>query len=111
MSAYCKTNKDCHCSAPHFSEQGSSCQLACSPDNKQNACCRSDQDCQKDGDKDAYCKTLKGYNPGNGMCRCGTGFSGTTSCKRMHLSSPSLRPMPRRRAKRSASHASRLLSR
>jgi len=82
MSAYCKTNKDCHCSAPHFSEQGSSCQLACSPDNKQNACCRSDQDCQKDGDKDAYCKTLKGDNPGNGMCRCGTGFSGTTSCKK-----------------------------
>jgi len=82
MSGYCKTNKDCHCSAPHFSNQGSTCQLACSPDDKANPCCRDDADCQKDGDKDGYCRSLKGFNPGNGMCRCGTGYSGTTSCKK-----------------------------
>jgi hypothetical protein len=80
MSGYCKANGDCHCSAPHFGNVGTSCSLVCSPNDATNACCRTDDDCQKDGDVDAYCKSLKGYNPGNGMCRCSAPFSGTTSC-------------------------------
>jgi hypothetical protein len=86
MSAYCKENNDCHCSAPHFSNADDTCKLACSPDDVGNACCRDDKDCQADGDSGGYCKTLRGYNPGNGMCRCDAGFSGTTSCKKSALS-------------------------
>lgn len=82
MSGYCKSNSDCHCSAPHFSNQGSTCKLACSPDDKANPCCRDDADCQAGGDTGGYCKSLKGYNPGNGMCRCSSGYSGTTSCRK-----------------------------
>merc|ERR1711998_621437 len=48
-------------------------------------CCRDNNDCTKDGDKAAYCKSPKSNlhtTPGNGMCRCGTGYAGTTSCKK-----------------------------
>ena len=31
MSAYCKDNNDCHCSAPHFNNADDTCKLACSP--------------------------------------------------------------------------------
>jgi len=82
MSGYCKANNDCHCSAPHFTGADNTCQLACSPGDASNACCRDDADCKADGDANGYCKTLKGYNPGNGQCRCGAGFSGSTSCKK-----------------------------
>merc|ERR1711988_1896664 len=85
MSAYCKDNNDCHCSAPHFLNADGTCKLACSPGDSKNACCRDDSDCQAHGDKDAYCKGLRGYNPGNGMCRCGDGFSGSTTCKKTGL--------------------------
>jgi len=85
MSAYCKDNNDCHCSAPHFLNADGTCKLACSPGDSKNACCRDDSDCQEHGDKDAYCKSLRGYNPGNGMCRCGDGFSGSTTCKKTGL--------------------------
>merc|ERR1711865_747693 len=82
MSAYCKDNNDCHCSAPHFNNADDTCKLACSPGDASNACCRDDADCQANGDTGGYCKTLRGYNPGNGECRCDAGFSGTTSCKK-----------------------------
>lgn len=82
MSAYCKDNNDCHCSAPHFNNADDTCKLACSPSDASNACCRDDADCQANGDTGGYCKTLRGYNPGNGQCRCDAGFSGETSCKK-----------------------------
>merc|ERR1711907_576140 len=82
MSGYCKENGDCHCGAPKFATDGSTCKLACSPDDASNPCCRDDNDCKKDGDNDAYCKSLKGFNPGNGMCRCSAPYTGTTSCKK-----------------------------
>merc|ERR1711939_95050 len=82
MSGYCKENGDCHCGAPKFATDGSTCKLACSPGDASNPCCRDDNDCKKDGDDDAYCKSLKGFNPGNGMCRCSPPYSGTTSCKK-----------------------------
>lgn len=82
MGGYCKANGDCHCSAPFFGSDGSTCQLTCTPTSKP-PCCRDNNDCTKDGDKAAYCKSPKSNlhtTPGNGMCRCGTGFKGTTSC-------------------------------
>jgi len=83
MGGYCKDNGDCHCTAPFFGSDGKGgCALTCTPSSK-TPCCRDDADCKADGDKDAYCKSPKSSSsttPGNGMCRCGTGFSGTTSC-------------------------------
>merc|ERR1711959_807596 len=82
MGGYCKANGDCHCSAPFFGTNGKTCSLTCTPTSK-TPCCRDDADCQAGGDTKAYCKTPKANHhttPGNGMCRCGTGFSGTTSC-------------------------------
>jgi len=83
MGGYCKANGDCHCTAPFFGSNGSTCKLTCTPTSKPTACCRDDADCQVGGDKAAYCKSPKSSlhtTPGNGMCRCGTGFTGTTSC-------------------------------
>lgn len=85
MGGYCKANKDCHCTAPFFASNGKGgCELSCSP-TCATPCCRDDDDCQKDGDKDAYCKSPKATPhtvPGNGMCRCGTGYVGKYSCKK-----------------------------
>lgn len=87
MGGYCKANGDCHCTAPFFSSNGKGgCDLSCCPSGKAPctaACCRENADCTSGGDKAAYCKSPKSTlhtTPGNGMCRCGTGFSGTTSC-------------------------------
>jgi len=89
MGGYCKANGDCHCSQPFFSTNGKTCELSCcpKPDGKSCtvACCRDDDDCKAGGDKGAYCKSPKSTlhtTPGNGMCRCGTGFAGTTSCEK-----------------------------
>lgn len=82
MGGYCKANGDCHCTAPFFASDGSTCKLTCTPTSK-TPCCRDNNDCTKDGDKAAYCKSPRSNlhtTPGNGMCRCGIGFSGTTSC-------------------------------
>jgi len=84
MGGYCKANKDCHCSAPFFGSDGKGgCELTCTPTSKPTACCRDNSDCTAGGDANAYCKSPKSNHhttPGNGMCRCGTGFTGTTSC-------------------------------
>lgn len=90
MGGYCKANGDCHCTAPFFASDGSTCKLSCTPTSKPTACCRDNADCQAGGDKSAYCKTPKSTpstTPGNGMCRCGTGFTGTTSCHQAENSS------------------------
>jgi len=84
MGGYCKANSDCHCTMPFFGSNGHTCALTCTPTSK-TPCCRSDTDCQKDGDKGAYCKSPKSNlhtTPGNGQCRCGAGFAGTTSCNK-----------------------------
>jgi len=89
MGGYCKANGDCHCSSPFFATTGKSCELSCcpKPDGKtcKVACCRDNKDCQAGGDSAAYCKSPKSTlhtTPGNGMCRCGTGYAGTTSCEK-----------------------------
>jgi len=88
MGGYCKDNGDCHCTAPFFDSDGNGgCALTCTPNSK-TPCCRDDKDCQKDGDAGAYCKSPKSSSsttPGNGQCRCGTGFAGTTSCHKVAL--------------------------
>merc|ERR1712224_920010 len=84
MGGYCKSNGDCHCTAPFFGSNGKTCELTCTPTSK-TPCCRDDNDCKKGGDKDAYCKSPKSTlhtTPGNGMCRCSAGFSGTTACNK-----------------------------
>jgi len=84
MGGYCKSNSDCHCTAPFFGSNGKTCELTCTPTSK-TPCCRDDNDCQKGGDKGAYCKSPKSTlhtTPGNGMCRCSAGFSGTTACNK-----------------------------
>lgn len=83
MGGYCKANGDCHCTAPFFASNGHSCELSCTPTSHPTACCRTDTDCQSGGDKSGYCKSPKSTlhtSPGNGQCRCGEGFTGTTSC-------------------------------
>merc|ERR1712146_348389 len=84
MGGYCKSNNDCHCTAPFFASNGHTCELSCTPTSNP-PCCRDDTDCQKDGDKGAYCKSPKSNEhttPGNGMCRCSPGLEGTTGCKK-----------------------------
>jgi len=84
MGGYCKENGDCHCTSPFFATNGQTCKLSCSPTSK-TPCCRGDADCQKGGDKAAYCKSPRSNEhtvPGNGMCRCDAGYSGTTGCKK-----------------------------
>lgn len=69
------------------SDGNGGCALTCTPNSK-TPCCRDDKDCQKDGDAGAYCKSPKSSSsttPGNGQCRCGTGFAGTTSCHKVAL--------------------------
>lgn len=88
MGGYCKDNGDCHCTAPFFGSDGNGgCALMCTPTSR-TPCCRDDNDCQKDGDAGAYCKSPKSSSsttPGNGQCRCGAGFAGTTSCHKAEV--------------------------
>jgi len=100
QGGYCKSNGDCHCTAPFFGSTGSTCDIVCcpKPDGKKctTACCRDDSDCQSGGDKAAYCKSPKSTphtEPGNGMCRCDAGFKGTTQCNK--ASKPSQEPHER----------------
>jgi len=84
MGGYCKENGDCHCTASFFASKDGSCALSCTPTST-TPCCRDDKDCQAGGDADAYCKSPKSTlhtTPGNGMCRCTAGFTGTTACSK-----------------------------